>query len=390
MNSELKPGIYWVGGIDWTLREFHGYTTERGSTYNAYLIIDEKITLIDTAKSYLIDEVLERVRAYVNPKDIAYVIANHVEMDHSGGLPTLAKVAPNATFFASPRGVKNFGMHFPDLTFETVKTGDTLSLGKRTLTFVETPMVHWPDNMVTYAIEDKVLFSNDAFGQHYASEHHFDDELCLDILIEEAAKYYGNIVLPFGNQVQKALAALKDIEIDIIAPSHGIIWRKHIPVILQKYAAWAANKTKKKAVIIFDTMWGATKALAHALEMGLADAGVPTVVRSLQASHISDVVTDVLEAGLIAFGSPTINNNMLPTMGGFLTYLKGLRPKGRVGFAFGSYGWGGQSVKHLQEAVEEFGWESPEEATSVQFVPTEDDLAAMREKGKALAASLAE
>jgi flavorubredoxin len=216
--TEIKPGIYWVGGIDWNLRNFHGYLTQRGSTYNAYLIVDDKITLIDTVKHYLYDEMIERIKSIVDPSKIDIVVSNHVEMDHSGGLPKLLELAPNAVLYTSPNGEKGLRQHYKkDWNFEVVKSGDSISLGKRELKFVLTPMVHWPDNMVSYLPDEKILFSNDAFGQHIASSERFDDEYSLEIAIEEATKYYGNIVLPYGPQVKRAIEALSDLDVDIIA-----------------------------------------------------------------------------------------------------------------------------------------------------------------------------
>ena len=257
---ELKPGIYWVGGIDWTIRNFHGYTTNRGTTYNAYLIVDEKIALVDTVKHYLFDEMLDRIREIIDPTKIDYIISNHVEMDHSGSLEKMLKQAPNAEILTSPQGEKGLRRHYKkDWNFRVVKTGDVLELGKRTLHFVQIPMVHWPDSMVTYIPEEKLLLPNDAFGQHLATPERFDDELEWGILREEASKYYANIVLPYGDQVKKALDALGGLDIDMIAPSHGIIWRMHIPNILAEYQKWCTHQTEKRAVIIYDTMWGSTE-----------------------------------------------------------------------------------------------------------------------------------
>jgi flavorubredoxin len=239
---ELKPGIYWVGGIDWDIREFHGYLTQRGTTYNAYLIIDEKIVLVDTVKHYLFDEMLARIKEIVNPAKIDYIISNHVEMDHSGSLPKMLEHAPNAKIVTSTKGEGGLSRHYKkDWDFQVVKSGDTLNIGKRTLHFVHTPMVHWPDNMVTYIPEDKLLLSNDSFGQHIASSERFDDDLCWDILREEASKYFANIVLPYGDQVKGALEVVGGLDIDMIGPSHGIIWRSHIPKLIEEFAHTQVN-----------------------------------------------------------------------------------------------------------------------------------------------------
>ena len=383
---QIKPNVYWVGGIDWDLRNFHGYQTPRGSTYNAYLIVDEKITLIDTVKHYLFQEMLERIKSVVNPKDISYIISNHVEMDHSGSIPLLLPFTPDATIVTSTRGKQGLFQHYKQQwNTKVVQSGETLSIGKRTLSFVHIPMVHWPDSMVTYSAYDKLLIPNDAFGQHIASSERFDDELPFNILQNEAAKYYANIVFPYGGQVQKALESVASLDFDMIAPSHGIIWRKHCNDIIELYKKWAANKTDPKAVIIYDTMWGSTEKIAYALLDGLREEGVSVVIRNLQKNHISDIITDVLESRLVLIGSPTLNNGMLPTMGGFLTYLRGLRPAQRVGFAFGSFGWGGQAVGEIEKIINGLNWDQPIESTNIKYVPDNNDLKKMKEIGVKLA-----
>jgi len=294
---EIKPNVYWVGGIDWDLRNFHGYVTPRGSTYNSYLIIDDKITLVDTVKHYLADEMLDRIRAVVDPEEIDYVLVNHVEMDHSGSMPMVMEVAPNASIVTTSKGEKALEMHYgKDWEYMIVKTGDELKTGSRTLRFVETPMVHWPDNMVTYVPEDGLLLSNDAFGQHIASTERFVDEMGWDIVREEAASYYANIVFPYGDQVNKALDVVETLPLEMIAPSHGLIWRSHLTELLREYRKWAGNETDRKALIVYDTMWGSTKEMALALQEGLEACGVPVTMKSLQTNHISQIVPHVLTA----------------------------------------------------------------------------------------------
>jgi len=367
---KIKEGIYWVGGIDWDLRNFHGYLTQRGSTYNAYLIIDEKITLIDTVKYYLVDEMLERISKIIDPSKIDYIVSNHTEMDHSGGIPRVLEVAPNAKVFASPNGVKGLSKHYSsDYNYQEVKTGETLKLGKRTLQFVLTPMVHWPDNMVSYCPEEKILFSNDAFGQHIASSERFDDELPIDIVMHEARKYYANIVLPYGAQVEKALKALDGIPMEVICPSHGILWRSNIEDILNEYKKWCVNKTDRKALIVYDTMWGSTEKIAYAIENAFEDKGYHTKMYNLKINHISDIMTEILTAKYICVGSPTLNNNMLPTVAQFLTYLKGLAPKGRKAMAFGSYGWGGQSIGLVEDILKECNFDIFIDKVRVNYIP---------------------
>lgn len=370
----IKEGIYWVGGIDWNLRSFHGYSTQRGSTYNAYLIVDEKITLIDTVKGYLADEMISRISSIIDPSSIDYIVSNHVEMDHSGALPRMMEIAKNATIITCASGEKGLRAHYKkDWSFKVVKSGDKLELGKRSLEFLLTPMVHWPDNMVCYMPQEKILFSNDSFGQHLASSERFDDEYPIDIVMEEARKYYANIVLPYGMQVQKELEAAKGLDIGMIATSHGIIWRKHIPEIVSLYADWASNRTSKKAVIVYDSMWKSTEAMASRIKSAFEEKGYVIRFLHLEHNHISDVMTEIMDAEYICVGSPTLNNNMLPTVAAFLAYMKGLAPKGRKAIAFGSFGWGGQSIGLVKSELELAGCDVVAEIKQ-QFVPSTDEL----------------
>lgn len=384
---EMKPGLYWVGGIDWDLRYFHGYVTRRGTTYNAYLIVDDKITLVDTVKHYLFDEMLERIRQVVDPSRIDYVVANHVEMDHSGSLPQMMQVAPGAQIVTSPKGKKGLQRHYRgDWGFIEMHSGAELNTGSRKLRFVHMPMVHWPDSMATYLPEDQVLLPNDAFGQHIASAVRFDDELGWDIVHEEAATYYANIVLPYGDQVVNVLDVVAGLPVQMIAPSHGVVWRSFIPEILAAYRRWATHETKRRALIVYDTMWGSTKKIALGLQAGLEEAGVPVTVRSLQTSHMSEIMPDLLETKAILIGSPTLNNGMLPSVSAFLAYLKGLRPKKRFGLAFGSYGWGGQGAREVAAALQAMGWEEPLEAINIHYLPDDREMQEIREVGRRLGA----
>ena len=379
---EIKPDVYWVGGIDWDIRNFHGYSTNRGTTYNAYLIIDKKITLVDTVKHYLFDEMLARIKEIIDPKKIDYIISNHVEMDHSGSLPKIIKETPNAKIITSTRGEKGLLRHYKkDLGFKVVNSGDTLNIGKRTLHFVHIPMVHWPDSMVTYIPSDKLLLPNDAFGQHIASSERFDDEIDWGILREEAAKYYGNIVMPYGDQVKKALEAVSKLDIDMIAPSHGIIWRSHIPKILKEYKKWAGFESDNKALIIYDSMWGSTEKIAYALYEGISETDTPVSMKKLSNNDISDIITELQDSKLILLGSPTLNNGMMPTMGAFLTYLKGLKPRNRVGFVFGSYGWGGQAVGEIEKILQSLNWDLPFDNVNLNYVPDKKELKDVKEIG---------
>ena len=350
---KLRDNIWWVGAIDWDLRNFHGYLTQRGSTYNAYLIIDEKITLIDNVKYYLYDEMISRISDVIDPARIDLIVQNHVEMDHSSGLPQLMKLIPNAKIYTNANGIKGLKAHYKqDWNFEEIKSGDSINIGKRDLTFLTTPMVHWPDNQVTYCPQEKILFSNDAFGQHIATNERLVEEYHLSIALEEAKKYYANIVLPYSRMVQKVLQAAAPLELEMIAPSHGLIWTEHIPQILAAYTDWANNVADPgRALVIWDTMWNSTQMMAQAIAQGFENRGIKARMLNLQTNHISDIMTDVMDAKYICVGSPTINSSILPTVAAFIYYLKGLSPKERIGLAFGSYGWGGQSVPILQQML---------------------------------------
>ncbi len=371
---KLSENIYWVGAIDWNLRNFHGYLTQKGSTYNAYLIIDEKITLIDTVKSYLTDEMLRRISSIIDPAKIDIIIANHVEMDHSGALPALLNICPKAKVYSSIAGVQGLKEHYKkDWDFVPVKTGDSLSLGKKTINFIETKMVHWPDNMVSYLVEDQILFSNDSFGQHIASSERTDEDYPIDITMQEAKKYYANIVLSFGAQVQKAMQSLAGLKFKMIAPSHGIIWKKHIKEILKSYSKWMVNETKEKAIIVYDTMWGSTEKIAKSLVDFFEKNNVSVKMFNIQETHMSDIMTELIDTKYICIGSATLNNNMLPTIAGFLTYMKGLAPKNRIGLAFGSFGWGGQSVGQIENVLKELEFTILPQIR-LKFIPDQKDI----------------
>lgn len=379
---ELKKGIYWVGAIDWDLRSFHGYLTQRGSTYNAYLIIDEKIVLVDTVKEAFSSEMLERIKEIINPAKIDYVVSNHSEMDHSGALPEVMKICKNAELIVSPHGEKALKKHFQDpWPFKVVKTGDVVNIGKRNLNVVLMPFLHWPDSMALYIPEEKILFPNDAFGQHVASSERFDDELGWDIAHQESAKYYANIALIYSKQVRKALEDFIPFDIEMIAPSHGIIWREHVKDIIEEYGIWSNNITKEKAVIIYDTMWGSTKKMAEFIGMAFEEKGIPSLLLDLQVNHISDIMTELLVSKYICVGTPTLNRTMLPNVAAFLCYLKGLAPQNRIALSFGSYGWGGQSIGEVHEILKscEFDMLDP---IKVQYVPTDEMLNEIKENLK--------
>ena len=377
---EISPKVWWVGGIDWNERLFHGYTTERGITYNAYLIMDEKITLIDTCKATFADELVQRISQVVDPAKIDVVITNHVEMDHSGSLPVIHKIAPNAEIYASAgAGVNELRAHF-GIEATPVKTGDTLCIGERTLSFVTTPMVHWPDNMVTYSDVDKILFSNDAFGQHFATTKRFDDENDMCEVMKQAKKYYANIVWPYGMQAGRALAAVKGLELKMIAPSHGCIWRSHIDEIIAKYEEWTMYQTQEKAVVVFDSMWHSTESMAREICDAFIAEGVSAQLIDVKSTHISDIMLYMCDAKYVAVGSPTLNSNMLPTVASFLTYMRGLSPKNeqRIGLAFGSYGWAPLGPKQVYAELENAKFQLPVPVVAQQWVPSEENLAELQ------------
>jgi len=372
----LADGVYWVGAIDWNIRNFHGYSTRLGSTYNAYLVVDEKIALIDTVKAPFYDQMLARVKEIVAFEDIDYVVSNHVEMDHSGSLPMAMRDIGNAKLitlekFGESGLKKTFHSEWPT---EAVKEGSELGLGKRKLVFIPTPMLHWPDSMCSYLVEEKILFSMDAFGQHLATSSRFDDGVGLDVIMPEAAKYYANILMPFGDLIVKAVDKLGGLDIGMIACSHGIIWRSHIETIINAYASWGRGDKTDKALVIYDTMWGSTEKMAHAIVEGIMSENIAAKLYNLTKSDQSDIIKEVLDASAVIVGSPTLNNGMFPTVAGFLCYLKGLRPKGKIGAAFGSHGWAGGAVKAIEQELGQMGVEMVDSGLAFKFVPEPDEL----------------
>ena len=390
---KISEHVYWVGAIDWTIRDFHGYTTPRGSTYNAYLILADKITLIDVVKSPFRDEMLQRISSVVDPSRIDYIVSNHSEMDHSGCLKEVVEIVKPEKVFASTIGVKTLreNLHF-DFEMVAVKDGETLSLGNMDLTFLETRMIHWPDSMFSYLGKDELIFSQDAFGMHLATQERFADEIPTDILAYEAATYYGNIVLPYSPIVLKALDRVltSGLSIRIMAPDHGPVWRKDLGFILELYKKWALQKPTAKAVIVYATMWHSTEQMARAIAESLAQAGLFVRLLSMNEVHRSEVAYEVLDAGALIVGSPTLNNNILPQMADVMTYLKGLRPANLVGAAFGSYGWSGESVRDLEAMLKEMKVEIAADAVSCKHIPDEATLEKCHDLGSAVAARLLE
>jgi flavorubredoxin len=384
--TELAKGVYCVGAIDWDVRDFHGYSTLRGTTYNAFLIVDEKVALLDTVKRSHMDELLHNIKKVIDPAKIDYLIVNHVEMDHSGSLAEIMDIIKPEKLFCSPMGQKAIIDHFhrEDWPFEVVKSGNELSLGKRTIQFLETRMLHWPDSMFSYLKEDGILFSSDAFGQHYATSERFDDEVDLPEVMHEAAKYYANILYLFAPLIRKLLATVADLQLDIkmIAPDHGVIWRTHFDKIVDAYSRWSKNEADKKALVIYDSMWHSTETMAHAIGSGLEDAGVSTTMINLKVHHRSDVMTQVLGAKAIVLGSSTLNNGLLPRMAGFLMYMRGLKPFNKFGASFGSFGWSGEAVALMNSALEEMRIEVIEDGLRMKYVPRPEQLEECRQMGK--------
>jgi len=392
MNTTFKfrritEHVHWVGAIDWNIRDFHGYLTNRGTTYNAYLILADKITLIDTVKAPFKNELLARIASIIEPTKIDYIVSNHSEMDHSGSLPQIIEAVKPEKVFASKMGTKALKAHF-GLDVAPVENGGTLDLGNMALTFVETKMLHWPDSMVSYLDADKVLFSQDGFGMHLATSERFSDEIDRAVMEQEAAKYFANILLPYSPLVEKLLADLPGLglDIEILAPDHGPVWRgDNIGWILGLWGKWAKQSPTNKAVIVYDTMWGSTDLIARAIADGLIEGGTSVELMKLRASHRSDVVTELLDAGAIIAGSPTINNNIFPTVADLLYYIKGLKPKNLIGAAFGSYGWSGEAVGQIEEKLKEMNVELAHEGFKANYVPDAEALESCRKMGKAIA-----
>lgn len=391
--TEIKPDIYWIGAIDWAVRDFHGYVTPNGTTYNNYIVLDEQITLFDTVKHDFSDVTIRNIKSLIDPSKIKNIVINHIENDHVSSIGDIMHLAPDATIYISERGKKGLDRFFDTSAWDMkiVKTGDTLNIGKRTLLFLETPMLHWPDSMMTYIKENKLLISQDAFGQHYASAARFDDEFitCFSLSeLEDAIKdYYANILMPFGTLIKTKIAEIQKLglEIDMIAPDHGIIWRKDPSKIINMYLDMADGKADLRVVIIYDTMWHSTEHMTLPLMQGIKDEGVDVKIVKLRANPISLAVKEFWKARGCLVGSPTLNNSMFPTIAEFLTYLKGLRPKNRLVGAFGSYGWMGGAVRDICEEFRKMGLEMIEDGVQVVYKPSAEDEKRCYEFGREFA-----
>ncbi|MDD5174038.1 MAG: flavodoxin domain-containing protein [Candidatus Omnitrophica bacterium] len=392
-NGEISNGIYWVGAVDWTVKSFHGhtYTTQRGTTYNSYLIVDEKIALVDTVYGPFASEMIEKIKDIVPPEKIDYVIANHVETDHSGAMPALMKLCPKAKVYCTAKCKEGLYRHYyGNWDFQIVRTGDSLKLGKRTLSFLEAPMIHWPDSMFTYCPEEKLLLPNDAFGQHYATSERYNDEVDEAELMDEAAKYYGNILWPLSSLILKKIDEVvkMNIPIEMIAPSHGVIWRKDPMRIVNAYVSWARNETRKKVVVIYETMWGSTGKMARKIVEGITDAGIDVKLVDINQSDRTEVVKEMLSAKGYLIGSSTHDNDMLPALAGFLEFVKGLKPKNRIAAAFGSYGWSGGAVAGIENIIKEAGISLAMPSISFKYVPDQNEMKSCYDFGKEFALKL--
>jgi len=381
MKFEITPNVDWVGKIDWELRKFHGeeYSTHRGTSYNAYLVKDEKVAIIDTVWKPFAKEYVENLAREIDLNKIDYVIANHAEMDHSGALPELMRYIPDKPVYCTANGVKSIRGHYhQDWNFQVVKTGDKLSLGKKDLVFVEAMMLHWPDSMMTYLTGDAILFSNDAFGQHIASEHMFNDLVVQSELFEEATKYYANILTPFSLLVTKKINEViaLNLPVNAICPSHGVIWRDNPLQIAERYLQWAADYQEDQITIVYDTMWDGTRILAENIAKGIKqkDDKVTVKIYNIARSDINDVVTEMFKSRAIILGSPTINKGILHAMAALIDMVSGLKFKNKKAAAFGCYGWSGEGVKILNNRLAGAGFKVVNDGLKTMWQPGHEEL----------------
>ena len=383
--TKIADGVYEVGVTDWNIRDFHGYSTDLGTTYNSFLIVDDKIVLVDTVRKEFSDQLIDNISRLIDPKKIDFVISNHTEMDHSGGLArVMHRIGEDKPIYCSKMGHKNLTKHFRQKwNYRPVGTGDELNLGKRTITFLETRMIHWPDSMFSYLNEDKILFSSDGFGQHYAGPEKYDDEVG-DAIMVHAKKYFANILLLYSPHIQKLLEKVMGLglEIKMICPDHGIIWRKDPSKIIDAYVRWCRQEPQKRAVVIYDTMWHSTEKMAEMIVSGFSKEGVPAKPFHLRKWHRSEIMTEVFDAKAVVVGSPTLNNSLYPSLADFLTYMKGLKPLHKIGAAFGSYGWSGEAVKMINKELEAMKFDVIDSGMRVQYIPDKEALEACYEYGR--------
>lgn len=387
---EIKPDIYWVGAIDWAVRDFHGYVTPQGTTYNNFLIKDEQVTLVDCVKHDFASTTLANIKALVDPSRVVNMIINHIEPDHASAISEIMAATPNATIYITERGKKGLERYTDTAgwSIKTVKSGDSLNIGKYSLHFLETPMLHWPDSMVTYVKEAKLLISQDAFGQHLATAERFDDEFlsCHSLFeLEDAVKdYYANILMPFGQLIKAKIGEIVKLglEIDMIAPDHGIIWRGNPGKIIQMYLDMADGKADLSVSIVYDTMWHSTEMMTVPIMEGIKDEGVDCKVITLRATPMSIALKEFWKSRGTLIGTPTINNVMFPSVAAFLYHLGGLRPKNRLMGAFGSFGWGGGGVKEATEAIKKMGLEMVEPGMQLMYKPNAEDKTKCYEFGR--------
>ncbi|MDR1062088.1 MAG: MBL fold metallo-hydrolase [Clostridiales bacterium] len=393
---EIAKNIYWNGIKHWTLRNFHGreLSTHRASTYNAYIVRDEKTALIDTVWDPFADEFAASLEAGVGAKNIDLIVINHNEPDHGGSLGRVMELVPEGTpIYCSKNGAESIRKYFhrDDWNINVVKTGDSVSLGGRELTFVEMRLIHWPDSMMTFDSGAGVLFSNDAFGQHYCASGFFNDEVDECELYQEAIKYFANILAPYAPLIEKKLDEITalGLPVKLIAPSHGVIWRRDPLQIVGKYAEWAKAYSEGFAVIAYDCLYNATPAMAAAIAQGLANRGAAYKIFNTGGTDMSDLMTDMFCARGIIVGSSTVNNTVHRSIAGLLDDIRGHRLRGKIGAAFGSYGWSGEAPRLISEHLKGSGIEVAEEPLRAQYAPTPDDLRKCVEFGERFAEAMA-
>ena len=392
MPKQINEYVTWVGKIDWELKKFHGdeFSTIKGSSYNSYLIRDEKTVLIDTVWLPYDKEFVENLKKEIDLKKIDYIIINHGEVDHSGALVELMKEIPNTPIYCTSNAVKSIkGQYHKEWNFIPVKTGDTLNIGKHTLTFIEAPMLHWPDTMFTYMDKENILFSNDVFGQHYATESLYADKVDKEELYKEAIKYYANIVAPFGMFVTKKISEIikMNIQIDMICTSHGVIWRENPMQIVEKYLEWANSYKENQITIIYDTMWNNTRKMAESIAKGIYNQDKEVTIKLMNTAKEdkTDVLTEVFKSKTILVGSSTVNNGYLFSIAGILELIKGTKLKNKKASAFGSYGWSGEATKQITEELQKCGFEIINDGIKCNWTPDEETLEKCVEFGKQVA-----